>query len=737
MQALLILFGSVFTVAVTCAAGSLLLRRLAVRLLPGEEAGLAFVVGAPVLSAAVFAACALQVAYPAVFLLIGAAVLGLYFVQGRALPKSLLGQGRELPAALRIPFLLAFGAFFVLYFVNAMAPEASPDGTRYHLALVGRYLAEHGFHRITTSMYASLSQGVEMLYLFAFAFGKHSAAAMVHFAFLPALAWQMYCYGRREGFPVVGASAALLVFASPAVGVDAASAYVDVAVAAIAFTVFYILQIWDAERQPGLAAAAGLVAGFAFAAKYTASLAVPYAVAFVAWKSLRGRDPRAWRNVALVAGVATAVMLPWLAKNWLWLQNPVAPFFNQYFPNPHVTVAFEKEYRQMMMVYELKSRWELPMAVTTTGALSGLLGPVFLLSPLALLALFRRQGRQLLLAALAFGATYFANVGARFLIPPLPFIAFAMALAFSNARGLAVAVALFHAVISWPSIVPRYAAGGVWKLSRRLPTAEALRLRPEEPYLEAHLEYYGVARMLDRVTPPGSRIFTYTGIPEAYTSREVLPFYQSAENIAASDVIWTGFAGDCAPIWRLRFSFPRQSLRGLRVVNTATGSDRWRVHELRVLDGARELPRSPQWRLRASSYPWGVQQAFDNSLVTSWTSGETIHDGMFVEVDFRRNEEADSVLIETAPNQWGIRLKLEGRDASGNWRPLAPAPEQSFAPLPLGLRRAVAGELKRRGIDYLLMFDSDFGADDFRDRADAWGVRRVGVYGKARLYQLP
>ena len=88
-------------------------------------------------------------------------------------------------------FLLAFILYFILYFFNSMAPEASFDGSRYHLALAGRYLRDHGFHRITNNMYASLSQGVEMLYLWAFAFGQHSAAAMVHFAFLVALVWQM------------------------------------------------------------------------------------------------------------------------------------------------------------------------------------------------------------------------------------------------------------------------------------------------------------------------------------------------------------------------------------------------------------------------------------------------------------------------------------------------------------------------------------------------------------------
>jgi hypothetical protein len=77
------------------------------------------------------------------------------------------------------------GAYTVLYFFNALAPEISPDGSTYHLGLVARYVREHGFHLLTNDLHGSFSQAVEMLFLYAFAFGRHSAAALVHFAFSP------------------------------------------------------------------------------------------------------------------------------------------------------------------------------------------------------------------------------------------------------------------------------------------------------------------------------------------------------------------------------------------------------------------------------------------------------------------------------------------------------------------------------------------------------------------------
>src|SRR5262249_21233573 len=161
-----------------------------------------------------------------------------------------------------------------------------------------------------------------------------------------------------------------------------------------------------------------------------------------------------------------------------------------------------------------------------------------------------------------------------------------------------------------------------------------------------------------------------TPIPEAYTSRHIRVEFQAAENKICGDTLWMALAGEFAPTWRLRWTFPRQSLRGIRVVQTATGTDIWRVHELRGFDGDRELPRVPQWRLRADPYPWTVQSAFDNSLVTFWFAGENARPGQFIEAQFHRDEFATSVLIETSPNQQSVRLKLQGLDGVGKWSPL-------------------------------------------------------------------
>src|SRR5262249_24101469 len=144
--------------------------------------------------------------------------------------------------------------------------------------------------------------------------------------------------------------------------------------------------------------------------------------------------------------------------------------------------------------------------------------------------------------------------------------------------------------------------------------------------------------------------------------------YESTENQVAGRILRTGAMPEYAPAMRLRFTFDRQELRALRVVQTNSGSDLWSINELRIFDGASELPRRPAWRLRARPYPWRIQEAFDNTLVTSWISGDSLRPGMYVQVDFGGSEQADAVEIDTSPNQWQVRLRLEGLQASGGWK---------------------------------------------------------------------
>jgi hypothetical protein len=723
MQVPAILFGALFTVATATSLGILLLGDAC------RDWPVRFVAGAGVLSFLVLLLAAAGLVYPAAFAALGAGAILACRPWRIRWPRSDAARWPK-SSVKNILLFVIFIAYFYIYFLRAIAPEVSPDGSTYHLGLVARYLREHGLHPITWNLYASLSQGMEMLFLFAYAFGKHSAAALVHLAFLVALVWQMWIWGARHGMAWVGLCGAALVGLSPMVGVDGSSAYNDVALAAVAFSLFCLLERWAEERSALLLPVIGILAGFGYALKYTGWVGVAYAIGFVAWKSRRARA------VAVVAAFAFLLVAPWLLKNWVWMHNPLAPFFNSYFPNPYVTVDFEVEYKNYFRLYDLASRWQIPLAATVRGTLGGVLGPVFLLAPLGLAALRKPLGRQLWLAAFIFGANYFSNIGARFLIPTMPFVALAMAMALTTLPGMALAVVLLHAALCWPPVVAKMVPSGSW----RLPLTswrDAFHLRDPGRYYKNHLALYPLSELIEKVTPPQSTVLTFKAIPEAYTSRRILVDYESASNQVAARIFQSAAMGTGLPTARLRFAFPPRRLRAIRVNQTASGTDVWSINELRIFLGRHELPREASWRLTAQPFPWTIQDAFDNSPVTFWWSGEAIHSGMFVQVDFGAVREADQVVLESPADQYGVRLELEGETAGGAWQQLAPQPVASDGAPYLGFRRAAAEELKRRGIDYVLCFQDEAWAEDVRRNRELWGVEEAGAAAGARLYRLP
>jgi hypothetical protein len=729
-QAFWALLGAAATVAGCYAAGALLVDWAKAPLKRIERFPLSFVLGASVLHLIIFGALALKIAYRPLVVAVMAVPIGWAVWKGS---WKLQGDAVEpLSRALRILYGTIFTAFTIIYFFHAWAPESSPDGSSYHLGLVARYLRVHGFEKVITTMYASLSAGVEMLYFPAFAIGKHSAAALVHYAFLVALAMAMFAYGRRIGKPWVGAAGASLVYASPVVGLDGSIAYNDCGVAAIAFSVFYFLEIWEDTRAPRLLIPIGFLAGYCYAAKYTAFLMTIYAAGFVAWKSRRE-----WSRPLVVASCAAIMIVPWVAKDWIYMENPVAPFFNKTFRNPYRRVVAEQEFNEFLSRYGVENKWTLPLEVTIRGEkTTGLIGPVFLLAPLALLALRFREGRRLLLAGLLLFAPYLANVGTRFLIPCLPFFSLAMALAISYPPALA-AMLVFHAVASWPSIIPRYASRYAWRLDRIL-YKQAIRKIPQDIYLRQNFGGYGIARMIDDAVPQGVRVLAVNGLPDSYSTHEILVGFQAAYNDDLADILNAGWDESRQPTRRITFKFPAQTVHRLRVLQTAVGAplEEFKAHEVRFFSNGIELPRDPSWRLRAWPNPWDVQLAFDNSPATRWRSWETAAPGMYLDADFGRNQAVDEVRLDTSFDYANIRLQVEASDSSGRWTKIASEPDTKIIQAPVAIRKWASRELHARGIDYIVMQDTDWGAEDMREDPESWGFEVIAKGYGARIYKV-
>ena len=182
----------------------------------------------------------------------------------------------------------------------------------------------------------------------------------------------------------------------------------------------------------------------------TGIIAVPIAMAFFLAR-------QQWRFAFVCATAAMLTSSPWLIRNLVETGNPFAPFFNRWFPNPYFYVLTEQTLTATLRSYGISFRERFP-ELLAGHRLHGIIGPTFMIAPLALLALRRRSGAVLVALALIFSLSWWMNAGARFLMPALPFLD-ARDLR-RAARSSRVGILVLHAVTSWPAIVNGlYAAG--------------------------------------------------------------------------------------------------------------------------------------------------------------------------------------------------------------------------------------------------------------------------------------
>jgi hypothetical protein len=96
----------------------------------------------------------------------------------------------------------------------------------------------------------------------------------------------------------------------------------------------------------------------------------------------------------------------------------------------------------------------------------------------------------------------------------------------------------------------------------------------------------------------------------------------------------------------------------------------------------------------------------------------------------------DRVTVETCPDDSGIQTAVQVLDDRGIWQQVGgQAAEENVKPRG-DIRRAAVYELHVRGVNYLLIRDTDYGSEDIRDDPESWGLKQIAAGSGARIYQV-
>lgn len=231
--------------------------------------------------------------------------------------------------------LAIIAALFLFSLAGSLAPPSDYDSLSYHLANpkldleIGEIYGQTG--RFTQFLFPQL---MEHQYRLALALVGDSAAQMTHALFGLAAALGSLALALRLGSGLVTALIAAIMFMLLRNVVwEAATCYVDLALAFYFLLASIALIHWREKPTLALAILIGVATGSAIMVKYLGfAFAISIALIFI-YSVPRYRT--ATIAGALVAGtIALLIISPHLLRNWLLLGNPIFPLFEPLFA-PH------------------------------------------------------------------------------------------------------------------------------------------------------------------------------------------------------------------------------------------------------------------------------------------------------------------------------------------------------------------------------------------------------------------
>jgi hypothetical protein len=215
--------------------------------------------------------------------------------------------------------------------LRALAPPTMWDALVYHLTLPKLYAQAHGVRIDVDILFAGMPQLTEMLYTAMTLMRGVVAAQALGWFFGMIIALGLTAHTSGLLGERLGVLAPAIFFSSFTLASELAWAYGDLLLVLVALALVIVLRQWRLNAPGRWLWLAGVLGGLAVGCKYTGVLVPLAGVAVIALWSfpMQSAGQRRWstaaRTIALFAGIAFVVFLPWLIKNWIFTGSPTFP----------------------------------------------------------------------------------------------------------------------------------------------------------------------------------------------------------------------------------------------------------------------------------------------------------------------------------------------------------------------------------------------------------------------------
>ncbi len=412
--------------------------------------------------------------------------------------------------------------------VNSLAPITANDALVYHLTVPKIYVEKGQIQRLPFNVYANMPHFGELIYTACLALGGQSGASLFYFLLLLITCIAIYDLSKQTSrFAAIVATGGFLV--QPLLIDSRVICNVDILLALVSIAAISILL---KQESKGLADTIlfGVLCGFAIGIKYTALGIVLGLLIGYAMKS-------GIRRMMLSGLIALAVFSPWLAKNFLFVRNPLYPMFEGIFDGLNWDKTQLKQLiawqRSMGMGRSLIDYILLPINVFTAGRpglnysrFDGTITPVLLV--LVVFSLFKPQKRILIPSLISFIFWALTSQQMRFLVPTLAMLAIPAANGIEYLRekcsrlGFAILSLILLLIEASSLVLPdQYGKPVVSNaICDRLPVV--LGLETKNQFLERMVQPFSMFSYINRNIPKDERILMVWENRAFYLDRDYL-----------------------------------------------------------------------------------------------------------------------------------------------------------------------------------------------------------------------
>ena len=332
------------------------------------------------------------------------------------------------------------GALFVL----GLTPPISKDALTHHLAVPKLYIKHGGIYEIPFMVFSYYPMNLDLLYMIPLYFGNDIVPKFIHFSFALLTALIIFLNLKHRTNRLYAMFGVLFFLSLPIIIKLSVTVYVDLGLMFFSTASLLLMLKWLNEGFPlRLLILSAICCGLGMGTKYNGLIVFFLLGLFVPFLYVRYRPTvkalilRALGQSLVFAFVAVLVFSPWMIRNYVWVQNPIYPLYDQWF-NSQSDVSQSVGLLTYRAIAYQEQWWEialLPIRIFFQGQdnnpqyFDGRLNPGLLMFPLFAFccprsdtqAVKREKTILLAFAVLFFGfALFTSGIRARYILPMIP-----------------------------------------------------------------------------------------------------------------------------------------------------------------------------------------------------------------------------------------------------------------------------------------------------------------------------